>query len=252
MRSEYIGAGHRQLSREHAKRKKHESCAHGMMFQPVGSRSDVDTGVLIASVELGGQASNEDDLVNVLLSEPCMKSTMNDGFLSERELSATLSDVAWMFEKEPEVGIVPCSQPGDADRQEQAIMKRARSIGNFVIISEDPNDMKTPFVVDTCDGRGTLSSDESSDDIFSQEQHAIQNSKQFKLVCLAGYLKSLIQTASSSRHVASGVPCITPKSIEECLVPRKDAADDLVQCFFDSAAISELDSVRIITPHDMA
>lgn len=53
----------------------------------------------------------------------------------------------------------------------------------------------------------------------------------YKLASLAGYLRSMIQSTYSSRHVASGVPCISTKSIQACMMSCQDDADELEQCF---------------------
>ncbi len=231
------------FSRDIVKRKKRDgSCLDlvGLAPPPLES-GDVD---LLMMGTLGGPANTDEDLVNVLLSAPSLKTAMNDDFHSDDgELSRCMS-VPWVLDDEV---LLPCLD--DMQKTEVAIIKRDRSTGNFVLISEDPNDMKTPFVgqqdAAVADRKGDMtwspSSDESSDDCFSGEHldMAMEYSKkQFKLACLAGYLKSLMATTNSSRHVASGVPCITPRSIEECLVPRRYAADDLAQCFFDVARIT--------------
>lgn len=53
----------------------------------------------------------------------------------------------------------------------------------------------------------------------------------YKLASLAGYLRSMLQSTYSSRHVASGVPCISTKSIQACMMSCQDDADELEQCF---------------------
>jgi len=250
MQTDLIAAVHQEydaysFSRDHAKRIKCDPVPHVVLpLQPLGS--DVGADICVASTD-NGNTSNDEDLVNALLYPLSLKSNGNDDdIFLERELSRCLS-FPWMFEEESDGACMPCmNDTTDEIQNEGVIMKRVRSTGNFILISEDPTDMKTPFLVqqEAADGQGKMirspSSDESSDDYFSQEQQEIERmcTKRFKLVCLAGYMKSLVTTTYSSRHVASGVPCITPTSIEECLAPRKYAADDLVQRFFDSARIS--------------
>lgn len=246
IRSDLTSTGHRvcdtsSFSREHSKRKKHDASLNvGLpLLQSVGS-DNVTPEALIASI---GNANHDEDLVDVLLSAPSM--TVEDDFMLERELSRCLSQ-PWMFADDDttEAVIMPRN---DKPRTGREIMKKVRSIGNFVLVSEDPKDMETPFLLSmpyVDDGKEQMtrspSSDESTDGHFTQETREIgpQASKHFKLACLAGYLKSLVEATYSSRHVASGVPCITPKSIEECLIPRSYAADDLVQCFFDGDKIT--------------
>lgn len=240
LRSNMAGRGPSNcaFSRDHAKRTKCDTTSCDDVGLASQSLVDPEAFMVVGG---GGTANTDEDLVNVLLSAPSLKTNTSDDFLLETEPSGCMS-LPWM----PGDGVL---MPGMDDMQQTdtAIMKRVRSTGNFILISEDPNDMVTPFLVNhdaVTDRKGEMtcspSSDGSSDDCFVQEKHgiALENSrKQFKLACLAGYLKSLVATTSSSRHVASGVPCITPRSIEECLVPRKYAADDLVQCFFDGAKI---------------
>lgn len=57
----------------------------------------------------------------------------------------------------------------------------------------------------------------------------------YKLASLAGYLRSMLQSTYSSRHVASGVPCISTKSIQACMMSCQDDADELEQCFSSSS-----------------
>lgn len=244
IRRDLTSTGHRacdtsSFSREHSKRKKHDASLNvGLSLQQsVGSDTPK---TLIASI---GNANHDEDLVDVLLSAPSM--SIEDDFMLERELSRCLSQ-PWMFADDDitEAVIMPLN---DEPRTDREIMKKVRSVGNFVLVSEDPKDMETPFLLSMPyddDGKEQMtrspSSDESTDGHFTQETREIgpQASKHFKLACLAGYLKSLVEATYSSRHVASGVPCITPKSIEECLIPRSYAADDLVQCFFDGDKIT--------------
>lgn len=238
------------FARECAKRKKLDSTLS--MDEAVGCLEGehcdaLDTGVLISWIGASGYADDDEDLVRALLSDPPLHSTVCDGSVLDRELSTCLSQ-PWMFDDTEalalplETDVSAVLETGDAS----AIMKKSRSLRDFVLVSENPKDVETPFVVEDVHHEKkdelarTPSSDQSSDGYFSQGEqqgYVTVDNKHFKLACLAGYLKSLIEATYSSRHVASGVPCITPKSIEECLVPQGNAADDLARCFFDSTAI---------------
>jgi hypothetical protein len=68
-------------------------------------------------------------------------------------------------------------------------------------------------------------------DESAEEPDQSMKQKQYKLACLAGFIRSMLHTASNSRRVASGYPYLSTRSINEYILPHTDPVDDLHQCF---------------------
>ena len=132
-------------------------------------------------------------------------------------------------------------------------LKRARSnarMSNLIHVhahhwNRDDELPKSPFIENTllletkADGE-TPSIDVSENSSHGHYQNIDESAedpdlsirqKQYKLVCLAGFIRSMLHTASNSRRVASGVPYLSASSINEYILPHTDPVDDLHQCF---------------------
>lgn len=85
--------------------------------------------------------------------------------------------------------------------------------------------------------RYSSSSDNSTSAHESVEGSVEMDAQMFRWVCVAGYLRSMISSAYSSRHVSSGVPYISSKAIDACLNGELlGDAEALEQCFCSSSA----------------
>lgn len=76
-----------------------------------------------------------------------------------------------------------------------------------------------------------LSVSASMCDIEPSEVGEVVDEGRFKLVSLLGYRRSLELASAGSRHVASGVPFMSPDAIQHCLVRKPDIVQELMRCF---------------------
>lgn len=92
-------------------------------------------------------------------------------------------------------------------------------------------------VLPTMGQRDSSSSDNSTSAHQSVEGSVEVDARMFRWACVAGYLRSMISSTYSSRHVSSGVPYISSKAIDACLNGELVGdAEALEQCFCSSSA----------------
>eukprot|EP00890_Picochlorum_soloecismus_P004777 jgi/Picsp_1/52/NSC_00052-R1_---NA--- len=85
--------------------------------------------------------------------------------------------------------------------------------------------------------KDSSSSDNSTSAHQSVEGSVEMDAQMFRWACVAGYLRSMINSTYSSRHVSSGVPYISSKAIDACLKGQLVGdAEALEQCFRNSSA----------------
>ena len=85
--------------------------------------------------------------------------------------------------------------------------------------------------------KDSSSSDNSTSAHQSVEGAVEMDAQMFRWACVAGYLRSMINSTYSSRHVSSGVPYISSKAIDACLNGQLVGdAEALEQCFRNSSA----------------